>query len=332
MKYSSTIIADVEPLCKSTSLSTYAYFFFDGRTTDESFVLHENLIRSLLSQLCYRCGGIPAILKDIFRTHGDGREQPSLESLQQTLQLVIEGFDHVYIIIDSLDECGDRAELLRWIETIAGWNSNRLHLLLTSRPEYDITARLDLIPCILHLQLSGPGLERDIGVYLDKQLSLMNCWTEEIRALVKNTLMAGADDMYVFSTTSSRPWLIDNTVRFRWVALHMYSLKNCLKAKQVKEQLKALPRGLDNTYERILAKSEYRQDLYQMLHWLSFSARPLRLDEIAEVVSVDLDTDEGPCYDPESKYGDPRIALQVCSGLVTETDGKSSSRHEIEDS
>lgn len=104
----------------------------------------------------------------------------------------------------------------------------------------------------------------------------------------------------------------------------MDSLKSCLKVKQVKEQLNALPQGLENTYQQILVRSESPQDLYQMLHWLAFSARALRIYEIAEVVSVDLYAKGGPSYDPDSKYGNPRIAWYVCSGLVTETDGKSS--------
>lgn len=59
-----------------------------------------------------------------------------------------------------------------------------------------------------------------------------------------------------------------------------------------------------------------------MLHWLAFSARALSLQELSEVVSVDLDADEGPSYDPGLKFGDPRSALAVCSGLVTETEGE----------
>lgn len=109
--------------------------------------------------------------------------------------------------------------------------------------------------------------------------------------------------------------------RFRWVALQMDSLKYCLNAKDVKEKLKALPRDLEETYERILASSPYPRDLLHMLHWLAFSAHALRIEELAEVVLVDLESDD-PCYDPDLKYEDVRVALDVCSGLVTETDGK----------
>lgn len=101
----------------------------------------------------------------------------------------------------------------------------------------------------------------------------------------------------------------------------MDSLQHCLNARDVKEKLKALPTDLEKTYERILKSSPHRRDLFHMLHWLAFSARALRLEELAEVVSVDLDAEDGPYYDPDLKYEDARIALDVCSGLVTEMDG-----------
>lgn len=39
-----------------------------------------------------------------------------------------QGFDHVYVMIGSLDEWGHRTRRLKWIETTTRWNSNRLHL------------------------------------------------------------------------------------------------------------------------------------------------------------------------------------------------------------
>lgn len=107
------------------------------------------------------------------------------------------------------------------------------------------------------------------------------------------------------------------------------SLKTCMNAKEVKEKLKALPKGLEETYEQILISSARRRNLLQILHWLAFSARALRLEEIAEVASVDFDAD-GPCYDPDLKYAHPSMALTVCSGLVTVTNGKFIASHEID--
>ncbi|KAF7981779.1 hypothetical protein HWV62_31859 [Athelia sp. TMB] len=298
----SSIIEDVKDLCKSQRLSGYAYFFFDRRDASHGLLLFENLLRSILSQLASRCGGAPAVLKESYEDHGAGREQPSLKALYDTLRLVVEGFDHVYIVIDSLDECGDRAELLQSIKTIANWDCNNVHLLLTSRPEPDITGPLGHIDRICPVRIQGAALYKDIAAYLDAQLSSKHRWGET-RKLVKNTLIAGSDGM------------------FRWVALQMDGLQKCLNARDAKAQLKGLPKSLEETYEQTLIKSPYPRDLLQMLHWLAFSARALRLEEIAEVLSVDFDAENGPRHDPDMRYESPQIALAVCSGLITEVEG-----------
>ena len=185
----------IAELCEVHPLSGYAYFFFDSRDSDKGLRLFENMIRSLISQLASRCGGIPFGLKKLYNTHRDGRDEPSLELLQQTLQGMIEGFDHVYIMIDSLDECGERPELLRWIKTMASWDSTQLHLLFTSRPEPDIMAHLNFVSRLRDIRLQGSVLERDIGKYLDEQLALVDGWSDHTRALVKAKLMGGADGM-----------------------------------------------------------------------------------------------------------------------------------------
>ena len=85
-----------------------------------------------------------------------------------------------------------------------------------------------------------------------------------------------------------------------------------------------LPRDLDEVYERIVSgiHKKYREDALKILQWLSFSARPLRLDEVAQVVGVVPDLDEGLCFKPSCVSSNPRSVLIICSSLVTETDGK----------
>lgn len=157
--------------------------------------MYENLLRSLLSQLCYSYGETPGAVEDAFVAHRNGREQPSIRSLEQVLRLVVGEFDDVYIIIDALNECGDRTELLQWIKWTANWSPKNLHLLLTSRPEPYITSRLELIPGVQIVRIQGLALEQDIGFYLDKRLSVIDRWGEKTQRLIKLTLMRGADGM-----------------------------------------------------------------------------------------------------------------------------------------
>lgn len=196
LEISSTVIEEVKDLCRTQDSSCYAYFFFDSRNADKGLILYENMLRSLLSQLSSRCGIISDAVKESFQAHRNGQEQPSLKALQETLVNVIDEFDHVYLIIDSLDECGDRIELLQWVKDIAR-QARQLHLLLASRPEPDVTNRLDALSRVVPVRFNGTALRQDIGVYLDDRLSLINRWDMPTRDLIKTTLIGRSDGMYV---------------------------------------------------------------------------------------------------------------------------------------
>lgn len=95
--------------------------------------------------------------------------------------------------------------------------------------------------------------------------------------------------------------------------------------------LDTVPKDPEETYEQILVRSPRRRDLLQMLNWLAFSLRALRVEELAEVISIDFDSTNGSRYDPDLKYSDPRSCLTVCSGLVSETDGKYPNQNNVSD-
>lgn len=303
-------------------LSGYAYFYFDSRSAEKGLSLYQNFVRSVLTQLAYRCNGIPAALQDLYRRHGDGREQPSLSALHETLQHVMNGFDRIYIVMDSLDECGDRAELLRYMTAPGVWESPNLHLLVTSRPEPDIRTHLERIPYLNTVSILVEVTQIDIEMYLDARLARIARWSKATRDRIKKKLMENVDGMCV--STNLDLGISDMTAdRFRWIALQLDELARCYNLREVNAQLDALPKDLEEAYERILTKSTRRQELLQLLCWLAFSARALSLQEFAEVVSVDLEADGRPTYESELKYEDASVTLTVCAGLITETDGKS---------
>ena len=78
-----------------------------------------------------------------------------------------------------------------------------------------------------------------------------------------------------------------------------------------------MPETLDKTYARILCriKGEDRQYALKILQWLVFSARPLCLAEVAEVIAIDVN--DAPQFDAERRFADPHDILEICSSLVT---------------
>ena len=81
--------------------------------------------------------------------------------------------------------------------------------------------------------------------------------------------------------------------------------------------MNALPKTLDDTYARILCgiEEEYRQDALHILQWLSHAFRPLDLQEVAEIITID--PNNNPRVDQEKTWPDPQDILRICPNLIS---------------
>ena len=116
--------------------------------------------------------------------------------------------------------------------------------------------------------------------------------------------------------------MLTSGLRFRWVACQLDLLGDCFNLPQLRDALASLPKTLDDTYARILCNidknySHCKREILKMLQWLTFSARPLRLEELSEIVAIDVH--ETPRFDPERRWPEPREIMAICSSLVTLT-------------
>jgi hypothetical protein len=68
---------------------------------------------------------------------------------------------------------------------------------------------------------------------------------------------------------------------------------------------------------------EYIQDAMKVLQTLVYSARPLRISEVAKMLAVDVDCEMR--FDVERRLPEPRDILIICSSLVT----TSSTRYKV---
>jgi hypothetical protein len=140
------------------------------------------------------CDGIPAALVGL---HGGGYQQPSTKSLEHVLYNLISGIPSVYIIIDSLDECTERQEMLEWIKGIVSRKISTLHMVVVSRPERDIEDAFRLLDARCRMDLAKES-ERDIMMYLKRQLSALQKWDEETRKIIQSTLAERSEGMYEY--------------------------------------------------------------------------------------------------------------------------------------
>ena len=128
----------IQNICDGTGEKHCAYFFFDGRDSQTGLQRHEQLVRSLIWQFSEQAQRMPEAIETLYKQCGSGVRQPSLESLQSTLLLVLCQFHRAYLIVDAMDECTDRSELLDWVKEIMYWKVGRLHVFATSREDVDI--------------------------------------------------------------------------------------------------------------------------------------------------------------------------------------------------
>ncbi|RYP68914.1 hypothetical protein DL771_006403 [Monosporascus sp. 5C6A] len=121
---------------------------------------------------------------------------------------------------------------------------------------------------------------------------------EDIQEEIESALMEKADGM------------------FRWVTCQLDALKNCLNYPTLQKALKALPKTLDKTYARILCNipSDHLPYTIRILQLLTFSERPLRVEEAVDAVAVELT--ETPRFNIRNRMPVPEEISRYCSSLV----------------
>jgi Ankyrin repeats (many copies) len=103
------------------------------------------------------------------------------------------------------------------------------------------------------------------------------------------------------------------------VFCQLETLRHCLPPS-VRRTLDDLPESLDETYERIIKeiKKPNRDHALRILQCLVVAIRPLRVEELAEVLAVDFDDAEGiPKLNTNWRWEDQEQALlSSCSSLI----------------
>jgi hypothetical protein len=183
-----------------------AYFYFDF--TDAQKQDPELMLRSLLCQLLQRVVVIPKGVNALFSSCGNGQRHPPMHALLEVTRQTVQDFTQVYVVLDALDECTQRPELMDVLETVAGWRLDNLHLLMTSRKERDIERSLEgYIDEEDAICLQRDVVDQDIQRYVQQRLfndKRLQTWRRDatIRQEIEAALMRGARGMYVCSPSS----------------------------------------------------------------------------------------------------------------------------------
>ncbi|KAF9770168.1 hypothetical protein IL306_012314, partial [Fusarium sp. DS 682] len=208
----------------------------------------------------------------------------------------------VFIIIDAIDECTAREELLQWLKHLA---SRKAQLIITGRPEVEFQSAIPRSfnehNCIL---LDKQAVNADICTYVEATLKQKPDFVDkklspDILKEIRDKIGNGADGM------------------FRWAACQLESLARCLSPKAIKLALRSLPRDLDETYRRMVRNipSEYKSSAIRLLQFLVYTKRPLTLAEAIEVIATEIDQ-EPRGFDIDGRLSLKTDVLRYCPSLV----------------
>ncbi|MCJ1299174.1 hypothetical protein MMC08_001966 [Hypocenomyce scalaris] len=297
---SSSIIEDISDHCQTHPNTDMAYFYFDFNENEK--LLCGNFLRSFLQQLSSQSLSNWKHLQILYTSCHNGERQPNVKDLQSTLEaMLLQSCRPTYTILDALDECIEREEVLDWIGGVVGQKIDTLHFFIASRRERDIEETLNPL-ATYKIYAQSSEVDVDIKCYIQERLKTdlkLKKWPSALKTEIEAALMQKASGM------------------FRWAVCQLDALQVCLTPHSIRTALKALPKDLDGTYERILAKvpEEYSQYALRILQALIVSFRAMTLEEVAEMLVVDLESDRR--VDPDRRLLDPINVLNICSSLVT---------------
>jgi hypothetical protein len=199
---SSTVIEDLLQHCHDDTRMVTAYFYFDFNDTQKQDP--ELMLRSLLCQFLQRSVVIPKGVDALFLSCENGNRQPSLHALLEVTRQAMQQFTQVYVVLDALDECMQRSELMDMLETVAGWQLDNLYLLMTSRKERDIERSLEgYVKEEDAVCLQRDVVDQDIQRYVQQRLhddKRLEKWNKDaaVKQEIEAALMGGARGMYAY--------------------------------------------------------------------------------------------------------------------------------------
>lgn len=133
------------------------------------------------------------------------KKQPTVDSLMATFQHMLQCFKHIFILLDALDECKEREDLLELLEIISSWHVEELHILATSRKgKEDIEESLESL-ITFQVGVDGDLVDADIHTYICERLrnnAQLRKWPERLRMEIEAALVEGAHGMWVVYAAS----------------------------------------------------------------------------------------------------------------------------------
>ncbi|KAF7541307.1 hypothetical protein G7054_g743 [Neopestalotiopsis clavispora] len=290
-----------------------AFFFCDYKKKSSWEI--SNILQALLAQLGRQKDSAFVTLEEYYNKiepRVGFRTAPDVEDLRDLLVRLASEFDQVLVVVDGLDECGDKAgEVSSMLSEVVQFTKT-MSMALFSRHEADISDYLE--SDFDHISIAAHT--EDISLYVGAELE---------KRIDQRRLRLG--DVMLKDEIMSR--LIEKAQgMFRWVACQLDALCECPTDADRRAALQEMPKDLPETYERILHRINQRHGRVQRLAQLSLkliavedSDFRLTIPQLCQAVSVP--DSPGATLDEQAIVKDEEIA-RICSSFIRRSiDGKS---------
>ncbi|KAI8301199.1 ankyrin repeat protein [Colletotrichum sp. SAR11_240] len=228
------------------------------------------------------------------------------EKVSECLQALLWASRKVYIILDALDECVNKTELLEWMR---GFMSKRhlrkIQFFATSRPEEELARGIRT--CIGEhncISFDNSFLNKDIGAYISSRLEQSQTFkrwasTPEILEKIQYEVEQKAHQI------------------FRLAACHLDDLEQSLTLEELNSRLHDLPRDLCAMYDRMILNipPEFKNDAICLLWLLGHAKRPLTFLEAVDQISTQAENGQVQ----RQRLVDEDV-MSLCPGLISITE------------
>ncbi|KAL9110201.1 MAG: hypothetical protein Q9227_005262 [Pyrenula ochraceoflavens] len=290
-----TILTEASP---STSV---VYFFCDHRDSNKRELQHFLAVGiiQLLDQHPHNGDAI-----DLFREHHENMAKPvSVEEQLEIFTRLSQMLSDLYVVIDALDECKRPDEFVNGLRHFMT-TSDTARVLITGRNDYSLGHSIHDFS--MHRIALEQNVESDISAFVAYEINAridarkLKIRSPDLKKKIIHTLSRHSDGMFL------------------WAAFQLDLICRLTNDKAIREALYKLPRGLENTYIRLLEQiKDNNLDnldiIIKALTWIVSSIAPLTLSQLAEAISIE----PGDTYrDVEKIINDENDLLQMLGSLV----------------
>ncbi|KAK1758999.1 hypothetical protein QBC47DRAFT_449676 [Echria macrotheca] len=271
----------VRRLQKSGQCTVFAFISHDNQQGGKTFSVLTSLLFQALQQ-------IPSLLQ-ILPSWSDPDHRKltqDLDFLKKLLGTVLTSIGPTFIILDGLDEVEESATDL--ISTVLDIMKKcvEVKVLFSCKNVRGIALALGKHATPVRVDENNRG---DIKAFVQA----------ETDGLIPELESCGASKEICSQIRTALDSITDKSDgMFLYARLVLHGIRDYRTPQEIKREVENLPNGLDEAYGRIIARIErnlspkLQEVVRQILKWITCAGRPLREEELLQILVIDIGTDD----------------------------------------